>query len=426
MPQIDPNFHIRSLERLAELSRSIGNSQDLESLLLSMTEVACDLTASEMASVMLYEHETDLLKFVVGPINQRERLKRMRVPVEKSLAGHVYKTSKPIILDHAENDPRIFREVEKELGFTTKSVAAVPLLFHGETVGVFEALNKRDGQAYTAEDLTVLETLASQAAVAILSNILFDEVRRAFQEVDELERMKSNFIAITSHELRTPLGLVLGHATFLNELIDDPELKQQLDVIIRSANRLKSIIENLSNVNDYQTGISRLRHRTLSINQVVAGVVNSQMKNAQEKHIAISTRVPEIELVVDADEEKISLALNNLVSNAISFTDSGGQILVMAERLPGYVQVSVIDNGIGIPAKDLPRVFDRFFQVQSHLTRRHGGMGLGLSVSKAMVELHKGQIWVESAEGKGSKFTFILPLQKSNETQLPKVSAFIT
>lgn len=425
MPQPDPNFNLRRLERLAELSRSIGSSQDLETLLLSMTEVACDLTLSEMASVLLYEHETDLLKFVAGPINQRDKLKKLRVPVERSLAGQVYRSSKSIIVNNAADDPRIFREVEREIGLATRSVAAVPLLFHGETVGVFEVLNKKSGDVYTSDDLTILETLASQAAVAILSNLLFDEVRQAFQEVDELEKMKSNFIAITSHELRTPLGLVLGHATYLNELIDEPTIKQQVEVIIRSANRLKSIIEDLSNVNDFQSGNSRLRHRLLSINHVMTKVVNSQLKDAQEKSITINIRLPESDLVVDADEEKITIALNNLVANAITFTDNGGHVLVTAERLPGHIQVSVIDNGIGIPARDLPRVFDRFFQVQSHLTRRHGGMGLGLSVAKAMVELHKGQIWVESNEGKGSKFTFILPTQKPAGPQIPKVSAFL-
>jgi signal transduction histidine kinase len=202
-------------------------------------------------------------------------------------------------------------------------------------------------------------------------------------------------------------------------------MKQQLEVIIRSANRLKAIIEDLSNVNDYQAGTSRLRHRLLSINQVIQKVVNSNMESARQKNIAFAARVPDTELIVDADEEKITIAINNLVTNAIGFTDQNGHILVSAERLPGYIQVSVIDDGIGIPAKDLPRVFDRFFQVQSHLTRRHGGMGLGLSVAKAMIELHKGQIWVESVEGKGSKFSFILPTTKTVGMGTNKVSAFL-
>jgi signal transduction histidine kinase len=123
------------------------------------------------------------------------------------------------------------------------------------------------------------------------------------------------------------------------------------------------------------------------------------------------------ELLVDADGSKLAIALSNLVKNAITFTDTGGQVLIKTELSPGYVKVSVIDNGVGIPARDLPRVFERFFQVESHLTRRHGGMGLGLSVAKVMIEMHGGRIWVESVEGKGSNFTFLLPVDTQTEPQ---------
>ncbi len=117
------------------------------------------------------------------------------------------------------------------------------------------------------------------------------------------------------------------------------------------------------------------------------------------------------DLFVEADGTKISIALSNLIKNAITFTDNGGHILVKSEALPGYVKVSVADDGIGIPMKDLPHIFERFFQVESHLTRRHNGMGLGLSVAKVMIEMHGGRIWAESMEGRGSNFSFLLPLK---------------
>jgi len=101
--------------------------------------------------------------------------------------------------------------------------------------------------------------------------------------------------------------------------------------------------------------------------------------------------------------------LSNLIKNAIQFTEPGGHVTVKITEDPGHIKVAVIDDGIGIPGRDLPRVFEKFFQVETHLTRRYGGMGLGLSVAKAMVELHGGRIWVESQEGKGSTFVFLLP-----------------
>ena len=99
-----------------------------------------------------------------------------------------------------------------------------------------------------------------------------------------------------------------------------------------------------------------------------------------------------------------------MVKNAIVFTDPGGHIFIVAGRIPGYIKISVSDDGIGIPARDLPHIFERFYQVESHLTRKHGGMGLGLSVARVMVELHGGHIWAESLEGKGSNFTLLLPV----------------
>jgi two-component system sensor histidine kinase VicK len=146
------------------------------------------------------------------------------------------------------------------------------------------------------------------------------------------------------------------------------------------------------------------------LEQLVQEVVASFQDFADRKHIALQTQLPKMALTIEGDAEKIGIALSNLVKNAITFTNEGGRVLIAAERIPGYLKVSVIDNGIGIPAKDLHRVFERFFQVQSHMTRRHGGMGLGLSVAKVMIEMHGGQIWVESVESKGSNFSFLLPI----------------
>jgi len=119
---------------------------------------------------------------------------------------------------------------------------------------------------------------------------------------------------------------------------------------------------------------------------------------------------------LDADEVKLGIALSNLVKNSIQFTESPGNVTVKVEEDGDFFKVSVVDDGIGIPAKDLLRVFERSFQVESHLTRRYAGMGLGLAVAKAMVELHGGRIWVESEEGKGSNFIFLLPMTQPQQT----------
>jgi signal transduction histidine kinase len=416
MPDSETSPRLHRFVRLAEVCRALGKSANLEVLLQTVVDAVCALVESEVGVILMYEEETDLLKFVAGPRSRKETSRRLRVPVDRSLAGWVYANSKPVMIHNAGVDPRINQAIESPLGLEIRSMLAVPLLFRGETIGVLETFNKKNG-LFNGDDVLILETLASQASVATLSTVLMEETERAYDEVQALEKMKSNFIAIAAHELRTPLGLVLGHATFLSESLTDPNHRQQIDVILSSATRLKCILDDLSNMDTFQSGKGRIRQKAFDLNQMAVNVVKSFQPAAQEKKINLTARLPKTSIVVRGDEEKLALAVGNIIANALSFTDERGHVIVNVETLPGYVKLSVIDSGIGIPAKDIARVFERFYQVQSHLTRRHQGMGLGLSVAKAMVELHGGQIWVESVEGKGSDFSILLPMQGGQETR---------
>jgi signal transduction histidine kinase len=139
-----------------------------------------------------------------------------------------------------------------------------------------------------------------------------------------------------------------------------------------------------------------------------------------QKRVALNVEIErKQDLLVDADGSKIAIVLSNLVKNAITFTNDGGHVMIRGGLETGFVKVVVEDDGVGIPVRDLPHVFDRFYQVESHLTRRHGGMGLGLSVAKVMIEMHGGRIWAESTEGVGSTFTFLLPLETKNHAPDP-------
>ncbi len=404
------------LERLLEISRHLGMSQELDTLLQSVVDASCELTESRSSSILLLEEETGMLKFVAGSQIEKEIIKRIRVPLENSIAGRVYTQCKPIVLHYARTDPHMFRDVEKALNSNVDSMIAVPMIFQGETIGVIEAVNKRDHGHYSDEDVTILETLASQAAVAILSTLMLEQMKEAYTELEESERKKSDFIAIASHELRTPLGLILGHATDLLETSVNEEQRSQLEVVVRSANRLKKIIDDFSSFDNLRGGDHRQFHKKIILNELVREVTASFQENARSRRITLMVDIPGEDIPILADRDKLCLALSNLIDNAITFTERGGHVLVFIEKLPGYARVSVIDDGIGIPAKDLPHIFERFYQVEGHLTRKHGGIGLGLSVAKAMVELHKGQIWVESVEGKGSNFSFLLPVRDEMKT----------
>lgn len=412
-----------NLNRLPAVIRGLGSAPDTKEMLQRLIASAIELTGSVSASILEFDELSNTLRFVAVPWFWQPHLMDFFVPLDGSIAGWVFAHKKAQIVQNAANDPRHYKMVDQKTNFTTSTLLAVPMEYKGNTIGVLEVVNKADNAYYTEDDVTILEILALFAAMALWNSKLEKQLQGTDNEFAELDRLKSNFIGITSHELRTPLGLILGHATFLREMIAE-EHREPMETIIRNATRLKEIIESLTNVDNYETGVARIRQKTLSISRIVKEVVASFQDMAASKNITLQTDTKDEDLQVEADANKITVALSNLVRNAITFTNEGGHVMVAVESVTGHVQVSVKDDGVGIPADDISHVFERFFQVESHLTRRHTGMGLGLSVAKTMIEMHGGRIWVESVEGQGSTFSFLLPLrppQKKSSNQ-----AFIT
>ncbi|MEJ5240784.1 MAG: ATP-binding protein [Anaerolineales bacterium] len=396
-------------EKLLSFLRSLGSLSEEAAFLQMAIGLASELAESESASILEYDEDWNALRFRSAPWFHQELLKDVRVPIEGSIAGWVFTHREPLIVNNASQDQRLFKGVDRLTGMQTRNLIAVPIIANNEVLGVLEVLNRLQGE-YTQEDMVALEILAGVIGLRLSNLRLQQQMKLAREDVMEIERLKNEFIAITSHELRTPLGLILGHATFLRELLQDSEYRAQLDVIIRSATRLKEIVENLSNIEHYRSGASRLRKRPILVARLIEEVIAAFASAIQQKNLHLKLEIKDPQMSLECDAEKITTALRNLVQNAVTFTEPGGHILVRAEAVPGHVKISVIDDGIGIPAKDIPHIFERFYQVESHLTRRHGGLGLGLSIAKAMIEMHGGQIWVESIEGKGSNFTFLLPM----------------
>lgn len=397
------------LSRLLEAARSLNAEADLETRLRAILSAAVDLTGSETAALLEFDEAAQNFYFKYIPwFHSAAGKGGQRIPLQGSVAGWVLANGKALILDDAMNDERHSKTADEMMGIAIRSTLGVPVVSRGKPCGALEVFNKDGG--YSEGDALVVEMLAALASAAMDKDILEQDILSAREEARELDKLKNEFIAITSHELRTPLGLILGHSTFLKELLEGSH-DEQVDAIIRNAARLKEIIESLTSVDNYETGGALVRARRMSVARVIEDTCVSFAAMAEQKNVVLKKSLePGHELWVDADAGKIAIALSNIVKNAISFTNTGGEIVVHGERRPDYVKVSVKDNGIGIPAEDLPHVFDRFYQVESHLTRRHGGMGLGLSVAKVMIEMHGGRIWAESEAGKGSIFSFILPV----------------
>lgn len=407
---------IKLLTRLLDVTRSLSVMTDVESYQQSILSAAAELTGSESASVLVYDETTKEFSFRFVPwFHYTDAVATEKIPLQGSVAGWVFRNVKPLAIDDAPGDARHYKKIDELTGLTTHSILGAPVLAHGKPVGVLEVFNKPE--RYNEEDIRVVEALAALASAAMQTDLLEKTIQSAQEEARELDRLKNEFIAITSHELRTPLGLILGYATFLKELLND-QYDEQLDAIIRNASRLKEIIESLSSVNNYEKGSALVRSRRVSVSRIIEDVCSSFRDMAAKKDIMLEIEKDALDdLWVDIDGSKIAIVLSNLLKNALTFTDEGGEVVIHAEQQPDHILVSVQDNGLGIPPKDLPHIFDRFYQVESHLTRKHGGMGLGLSVAKVMIEMHGGRIWAESREGKGSKFTFLLPVNPQEETQ---------
>ena len=397
------------LRRILEISQTLTSTFDLDELLKLILSAATELTDTEAASILLLNETGTKLRFAASTGQGSEKLATVRVPVQGSLAGSILTAGKPMVIEDVRSDPRHFSGVDKQIDFESRSLLGVPLMIRDKSIGVLEALNKTEDGLFTEEDGQVLMTLAAQAAVAIENAQLVTALQKAYERLNEVDQIKSDFIAIASHELRTPLGLILGYAAMLKDDAN-PETVEQLDVVLQSALHLRSLIDDMVNVQHVAEGQAQMQIEEFSLQDVIQATVEAVNDLSTTKDQSLTLDLPSAPLHVKADRAKIALVLNNLVTNAIKYTPARGRIAISTEALGSDVQVHVADTGIGVPAEDRERIFDGFYQVEPHLTRKHGGLGLGLAISKGMIELHGGRIWCESIEGKGSRFTFAIPI----------------
>ncbi len=236
--------------------------------------------------------------------------------------------------------------------------------------------------------------------------ILFTDITH----LKKLDKLKSEFLMIASHELKTPLTSMSMSIALLKETaetkLDDAE-KELLQIAVEDTQRLKALINDLLDISKIEAGKIDLSFENVSVENVITKTLHSFIAMAQEKNITIESQL-EPELHAKGDFSKLAWIMTNLLSNALRFTPKDGKILIKAIKTGNYVQISVADNGIGIPYEYQNKIFDKFFQVASNLNT--GGTGLGLSISKEIVRAHGGTIWVESEPGKGSTFYFTLPI----------------
>lgn len=254
---------------------------------------------------------------------------------------------------------------------------------------------------------TLEAEVKSKAGDLIQSN---KELAQANERLTELDKLKSDFVSMVSHELKTPLAAMRTSAQVLEVTDVKKETKaEMLEIILRNIDRQTNLVNDLLDLSKIESGRVDLKFEKLSLDSIVADSIKSVRPAATEKGLTLDLEIPEDLSSVRGDREKLTQVVTNLLNNALKFTPSGkGEITIKARELNGQVEVRVSDTGIGIPPEDLDKIFDKFFQVDSTLTREAGGTGLGLAICKGIIAAHHGHIWVESELGKGSTFSFML------------------
>jgi two-component system phosphate regulon sensor histidine kinase PhoR len=256
-------------------------------------------------------------------------------------------------------------------------------------------------------ELMVQSTLVgSQKKDTVFAIFVFSDIT----ELKRTEKIRKDFVANVSHELKTPLTSIKGFVEALQDgAINDPKQANQfLSIISQHAERMNKIISDLLQLSLIESEEFQLKIEPFAIKEVIEGVISMLKSSAEKKSQNIEIKLYSEEQKVLADKHRINQALTNLVDNAIRYSPEKSTITIQTEDKGDLIEIAIMDNGIGIPSKDLPRIFERFYTVDKGRSRESGGTGLGLSIVKHIIEVHNGKISVESELGKGSKFSFNL------------------
>ncbi len=228
-------------------------------------------------------------------------------------------------------------------------------------------------------------------------------------ELEQLERSRRDLVANVSHELKTPITAIRAHLENLLDGVEQPN-PETLQVMLTQSERLGRLVEQLLDLSKLESGEVPLHREDVALSSLVAQVVSEIDVARSDRGVAVHSRVPDDLPPIDADRERVHQVLFNLVDNAVRFTPEGGEVAIGAHRHNGSVQITVTDTGVGISAEHLPRLFERFYRIDSARAREDGGTGIGLAIARSVVEAHGGHIKAESEQGKGSIFTFDLPV----------------
>jgi len=402
------------LKTVAEVSTAASTILETERLL----QTVVDLTKSNFnlyhAHIYLINEAGDTLTLAAGAgeVGRQMTAKGWQIPLdrERSLVAQAARTKQGVIANDVRAAPDY---MPNPLLPDTRSELAVPLLAGDRVLGVLDVQSDQLGR-FTQEDVTIQSTLAAQIATALENARLFEQVKLTAERLQEVDRLKSEFLASMSHELRTPLNSIIGYSEVILMGIDgavDSETHEDIQAIYDNGQHLLTLINDILDLAKIEAGRMSLKTEPVDIATLLDEVKTKSvgLLHKNKKPIELIVTAEQDLETIQADRLRLSQVLNNLVSNAIKFTDQG-RVSLHAFRENGWMCLKVEDTGCGISEADLGKLFERFRQVDGSDKRRAEGTGLGLAITRSLIELHGGNISVSSKLGQGSIFTVRLPM----------------
>ena len=430
---------VAELKVLNEIAVSSGETTDIDQVLNLIVQKSILAIDAEQGSIHLLTKNKKEPFITIIRQDDRSTL-RHNYRIGTNITGWVLQNRKSLIIENLSEDKR-FKPTEEEKK-DIHSVLCVPIWFEGVLIGLMMLINKKNQKEFSQNDLTLFSIISVQAGQLIKNLELQRETyqkRKEAEKLLELDKIKTNFFTNISHEFRTPLTLIQGPAKQILENAADTKIKEDADLIYRSAGKLNRLVDQLLDISSIEAGKMKLKTSCQKLFPVIRHIVSSFQSFAEKKKISLTLDIPPEEITLYLDIDKIDKILSNILSNALKFTPERGKVKVVisvtgsssiepeilstqkeSEETPviGSVEISVSDTGIGIPEEQLDKIFDRFYQIDNKFSKEYEGTGIGLSLTKELVNLHKGKISVESQEGKGSTFRIMLPL--GNEHLLPE------
>ncbi|MCI0490436.1 MAG: ATP-binding protein [Blastocatellia bacterium] len=415
---------LRVLTRLQNLSLKLTASLGLDEALDAIIEAAMTISRADRAAISCMDDQGDFAILKASGLSE-DYINRRQVNRENPLVAKMIATRRPSIIEDvdrvAHNSPNY--PAWKREGIN--SVVGLPLISEGKVFGIIIAASS-ETRRYTQTEIDAMAILAAQASATVINARLYDQLREANQAKDD-------FLATLSHEMRTPLTPILGWMHILKPYAaSDPLLAEGIESIERNARHQAGLINDLLDLTRIISGKTELFRQPTDLNALVRSAVDLMRSRAIARNITLHLSLPSETIVVYLDPLRIQQVASNLLDNAMKFTPEGGQVWVSLKRGPTIkcihsaasdVLIEVADTGAGIEPEFLPQVFDRFTQAHQGINRLYGGLGLGLAIARAMVELHGGKITAHS-EGahQGSRFTVSLPDKDDFGVRSPEVT----